>query len=73
MLIKTSAINNKETLLKASDFMGIKSSSSGPGGFKNFYSDRPRSLTHGTLPLSPLVSKVEVPDDEGELNEDESR
>ena len=57
MLIKSSAINSKETLLKASDLLDIRSNSSGPQGFKNFYSERPRSQTYGTLPISPLVSK----------------
>lgn len=53
MLIKKSSINDKETLLKASNFMDMQSSSTGPGGFKTFYSERPRSLKERTL--SPLV------------------
>lgn len=72
MLIKSSAINNKETLLKASNLMDIRSNSSGPRGFKNFYSERPRSQTHSTLPLSPLVSKqVEAMEDEDSANAEE--
>lgn len=71
MLIKKSAINNKETLLKASNWMDIKSSSSGPQGFKNFYSDRPRSKTQGSLPVSPLIHKQieDIGDDSDEENE----
>ena len=35
--------------------MDMKSSSSGPDGFKSFYSERPRS--QGGKALSPLVTK----------------
>lgn len=44
-------MNKKETLLRASTLMDI---SSGPEGFKNFYStshDRPRSQTRGATPI----------------------
>lgn len=56
MLIKSSSINSKEKLLKASELMDIKSS--GSATFKGFYSGKPRSQSQklsGPSSSSPLV------------------
>ena len=56
-MLLQSGTNSKETLLKASALMDMSSSSSGPSGFKGFYSssytkDRPPSRSFGSMSLN---------------------
>ena len=64
VLIKSSAMNSKETLLKASTLMDMSSISTGSAGFKGFYSGRPRSQNQraaAATPLSPLMMSQQLP------------
>ena len=56
-------MNSKETLLRASTLMDMKTTSNGAEGFKNFY-DRPRTQQSqrggGATPLSPLMMSQQM-------------
>lgn len=57
VLIKSSAMNSKETLLRASTLMDMKTTSTGSAGFKGFYAERPRSQVQSRKPAPSVVGQ----------------